>query len=367
MNNCFILLAAGSGNRFKSKIPKQFTFYKGKRMYEHSIDKAIESKIFKNIILVIQKSHFRFVSKHKKVKIVVGGLNRHVSSKNALNFIKKFNPRNVFIHDAARPSFSIKLLKNLNQNLKKFNTVVPYILPNDSIKYKKNKTYNLEKKKIKIMQTPQCFNFKYIHKLSNINKRKIEDECTLSIENGDIIKFVKGEENNIKITNLKDIQPNEIKYGLGFDVHRLKKGKKLFLGGLMVKSKYGTLGHSDGDPVLHSITDAILGACGMNDIGQKFSNKNKKFKNIRSTILLKEVINEINSKKFFINNIDVNIICETPKISPLKRKLIKTISKLCNIGEEKINIKGKTTEKLGIIGKEKAIACETIASVIKYV
>ena len=147
MNNCFILLAAGSGNRFKSKIPKQFTFYKGKRMYEHSIDKAIESKIFKNIILVIQKSHFRFVSKHKKVKIVVGGLNRHVSSKNALNFIKKFNPRNVFIHDAARPSFSIKLLKNLNQNLKKFNTVVPYILPNDSIKYKKNKTYNLEKKR----------------------------------------------------------------------------------------------------------------------------------------------------------------------------------------------------------------------------
>ncbi len=92
-----------------------------------------------------------------------------------------------------------------------------------------------------------------------------------------------------------------------------------------------------------------------------------KFKNIRSTILLKEVINEINSKKFFINNIDVNIICETPKISPLKRKLIKTISKLCNIGEEKINIKGKTTEKLGIIGKERAIACETIASVIKYV
>ena len=217
------------------------------------------------------------------------------------------------------------------------------------------------------MQTPQCFNFKYIHKLSNNNKRKIEDECTLSIENNNEIKFIKGEENNIKITYLKDIKLNEINYGLGFDVHRLKKGNKLFLGGLMVKSKYGTLGHSDGDPVLHSITDAILGACGLNDIGQKFSNKNKKFKNIRSTILLKEVINEINSKNFFINNIDLNIICETPKISPIKRKIIKIISKLCNISEEKINIKGKTTEKLGIIGKEKAIACESIVSVTKYV
>jgi len=367
MNNCFILLAAGSGDRFKRKTPKQFTFYRGKIMYEHSIDKAIKSKMFKNIVLVIQKSHFKFVKKHKKVKIVIGGSHRHVSSKNALNFVKKFNPRNVFIHDAARPNFTLKLLKNLNRNLKKFSTVVPYILPNDSIKYKTNKIYNLEKKNLKLMQTPQCFNFKYIHKLSNNNKRKIEDECTLSIENNNEIKFIKGEENNIKITYLKDIKLNEINYGLGFDVHRLKKGNKLFLGGLMVKSKYGTLGHSDGDPVLHSITDAILGACGLNDIGQKFSNKNKKFKNIRSTILLKEVINEINSKNFFINNIDLNIICETPKISPIKRKIIKIISKLCNISEEKINIKGKTTEKLGIIGKEKAIACESIVSVTKYV
>ena len=138
------------------------------------------------------------------------------------------------------------------------------------------------------------------------------------------------------------------------------------MAGLKIKSKLGTLGHSDGDPVLHSVTDAILGACRMGDIGQMFSDKNKKFKNIRSTILLQQVIDIIKSEGYFINNIDINIITQTPKIKNIKNKMINSISKLCEISKNQINIKGKTTEKLGLIGKEKAIACETICSVIKY-
>ena len=149
-------------------------------------------------------------------------------------------------------------------------------------------------------------------------------------------------------------------------VHRLVPNRKLFLAGLKIKSKLGTLGHSDGDPVLHSITDAILGACKMGDIGQMFSDKNKRFKNIRSTILLKYVVNQIKSKGYLINNIDINIITQTPKIKNLKNKMVKNIVNLCEISNDQINIKGKTTEKLGVIGKEKAIACEVICSVIKY-
>ena len=126
------------------------------------------------------------------------------------------------------------------------------------------------------------------------------------------------------------------------------------------------MGHSDGDPVLHAITDSILGACKLGDIGQKFSNKNKKYKNIRSTILLKKVINEIKLKNYYINNLDINIITQTPKISKFKNKMIQLISDICEISNNQINIKGKTTEKLGLIGKEKAIACEVITSVTKY-
>jgi 2-C-methyl-D-erythritol 4-phosphate cytidylyltransferase/2-C-methyl-D-erythritol 2,4-cyclodiphosphate synthase len=97
-----------------------------------------------------------------------------------------------------------------------------------------------------------------------------------------------------------------------------------------------------------------------------FSDKSKKFKNIRSSILLKKVVGEIKSKGYFINNIDINIITQTPKIKKYKIKMIDNIAKLCEISKNQINIKGKTTEKLGVIGKEKAIACEVITSVIKY-
>ena len=116
---------------------------------------------------------------------------------------------------------------------------------------------------------------------------------------------------------------------------------------------------------MHAITDAILGACRKGDIGQKFSDKNKKFKNIRSSILLKKVIDEIKKNNFIINNIDINIITQTPKISKFKNNIVKSISNICEINENQINVKGKTTEKLGVIGKEKAIACEAIASITK--
>ena len=104
----------------------------------------------------------------------------------------------------------------------------------------------------------------------------------------------------------------------------------------------------------------------MGDIGQMFSDKNRKFKNIRSTILLQQVIVKIKGRGYLINNIDINIITQTPKIQKFKKKMIDNIAKLCEISKDQINIKGKTTEKLGIIGKEKAIACEAIISVIKY-
>ena len=109
-----------------------------------------------------------------------------------------------------------------------------------------------------------------------------------------------------------------MKMGIGFDVHRLAIGRKLYLGGVKIPSKIGTLGHSDGDPVLHSVIDAILGACKMGDIGKKFSDKNKRYKNVRSTKLIKVIIKEIKEKNYMINNIDVNIITQSPKLKKFK-------------------------------------------------
>ena len=367
MDNCFIILAAGQSKRFKSIKFKQYAIYKNKPIFEHSLDKIIESKLFKHLILVTNKKIPVKKKYSKKIKIIIGGKERSDSSLKAIKFAKRYNIKNILIHDAARPNFTINLVKKILFNLKKNKAVIPYINSTDAIKYNvRNSIYNLNRKKTFFTQTPQGFKFTDLYNLAKDNKIKIDDESSLFTQKNIKIKFINGDRDNHKITYFNDLKNKYIYYGIGFDVHRLVKGRNLYLGGLKINSSLGTLGHSDGDPVLHAITDAILGACRKGDIGQKFSDKNKKFKDIRSTILLEKVIKEINGHNYFINNLDINIITQTPKISTYKKKIIKSISDICEIPLNKINIKGKTTEKLGLIGKEKAIACEVITSVIRY-
>jgi len=370
MNNCFIILAAGESKRFKSKTPKPYNLYKGKPLFQHSIDKAKESNKFKKIVLVTNKKHNKFLRnlRLKNVKIINGGKNRSESSLKALKIIKNNKISKVFIHDAARPNFSLKLVFKLFKELKKNKCVVPVLKTNNSVKLKeRNKLKNIDRNKIYLTQTPQAFDYKTLLNLQKKTTSKITDDANLFIEANKKIKFINGEIDNYKITIRSDVvEKKDMKYGIGFDVHKLVLKKKLYLAGIKIPFRYGTLGHSDGDPVLHAVTDSILGACKMGDIGEKFSDKNKKYKNIRSTVLLKKIINQIKLKNYSINNIDINIIAQKPKISIYKNKMIQSISKICEISKNQINIKGKTTEKLGLIGKEKAIACEVITSVIKY-
>ena len=370
MNNSFIILAGGESKRFKSKIPKPYHIYKGKPLLLHTIDKIKYYKKFNKIILVVNKKHKLLIKKLKikNIKIIEGGKTRAESAHKGLMSIKNYKIKNVMIHDAARPNFSLKLLDKLYKELKFNDCVIPAIQTKDSVKYKiSNKIINLKRENIFLTQTPQAFDYKKLCKLQNSKSSDVTDDANLFIQAGKKIKIINGEIDNNKITINSDIKSDSFtKYGIGFDVHRLIPKKKLYLGGIMIPSAFGTLGHSDGDPVLHAISDAILGACNMGDIGEKFSDTDKKFKNIRSTILLKKIIEDVKSKGYLINNIDINIITQKPKIQKYKKQIINCIAKLCEILPTQINIKGKTTEKLGVIGKEKAIACEVIASVIKY-
>ncbi len=366
MSNCFILLAAGKGKRFKSKTLKQFINYKNKPLFMHSIDKAIKSNLFKGIVLVTNN---KIKLKNKKIKVIKGGKERYQSSKKALEFLKNKKFKNVIIHDAARPNFSINLLKNLNKHLNKNKAIVPYINTNNSIKYtNKNKIINLKREKVLLTQTPQCFDFKTLYKLSINNKKLVTDESSLFLSNNKKVKFIKGEEKNIKITKKSDLNmyPTETFYGIGFDIHRLIKNKKLYLGGIRIPFHSGLKGHSDGDVIIHSIIDAILGSLRKKDIGSLYPSNKNKFKNIRSPKMLNPIISDLEKNNCFINNLDINLICEKPKVSKYRNKIINSLSTLMKIDKNIINIKGKTVEKLGLIGKEKAIACETIVSISKY-
>ena len=367
MNNYFVILAAGKSKRFSTKIPKQFFEYKNKELIDHSIERSLASKLFKKILIVTNNlKHFKKKKYPKSISIIKGGKERSDSSFKALKYLKRYKPKNVFIHDAARPNFSIRLLKNITKNLKNNKAVVPIINSKDTTKYKiQNRIFNLNRDNLLLTQTPQAFRFKELYELAKDQKNKVTDEATLFINKDFKIKFIQGEKGNNKITYIEDIKTPKTFYGIGFDIHKLVKNKKLYLGGIKIPFHSGLEGHSDGDVILHAIIDCILGAVKKKDIGTYFPNT-KKFKNIRSPKMLKPIIFDLNKSNLIINNLDINLICQKPRVSKYRNKIIKSVSNLTGLNENQINLKGKTVEKLGLIGKERAIACETIISITKY-
>lgn len=148
--------------------------------------------------------------------------------------------------------------------------------------------------------------------------------------------------------------------GIGFDVHRFTRNRKLVLGGVHIPCELGLEGHSDADALLHAVCDSILGALGKNDIGSYFPDSDEKYKNIPSTDLLKEIKHILASDQYQIVNIDAVVICERPKISPFISEMKKIISNCLEIGETQIGIKATTTEGLGFTGRMEGVASKSI-------
>tara|TARA_Y100000590_G_scaffold436063_1_gene556184 strand:+ start:381 stop:1517 length:1137 start_codon:yes stop_codon:yes gene_type:complete len=377
MSLFLILLAAGDSKRLRSNTPKPFHKINNKRLIEHSIASFNEFQEIKKTVIVYNRKHKKFLDKIKlkntiKVK---GGRSRQESTFNALKKIRKMNCTKILIHDAARPNPSKLLIKNLINKIKKKHAVIPIIKINDATKRAKKDVIfkNIQRGSLRFAQTPQGYTYKKIYEMHKKNHNLIfDDDSAMFTNEGINVTTIKGSKKNLKITDKEDLdvfkslKKGKVYTGIGFDIHRLTKNRKLYLGGVKIPFKLGLKGHSDGDPVLHALIDSLLGACRLGDIGKFFSNTNKKYKNIRSTILLSKVVNLINSKNFLINNVDINIITQKPKMKKYIKKIIKTLSKLLDINSNQINIKAKTTEKLGLIGKEKAIASEVISSVIIY-
>lgn len=152
----------------------------------------------------------------------------------------------------------------------------------------------------------------------------------------------------------------ECRIGIGYDIHRLVAGRKLFIGGIEIPYIRGLLGHSDGDALLHAICDALLGAAGEKDIGQYFPDTDLKYQDISSGELLKTVDIIIKKKNYLINNIDTVVIAQEPILSPFKKQIQESIAGILNIEAGKVNVKAKTNEGLGDIGRKEAIAAYAV-------
>jgi len=158
---------------------------------------------------------------------------------------------------------------------------------------------------------------------------------------------------------------SRLRVGQGYDVHRLVEGRKLILGGVHIPSELGLLGHSDADALLHAITDAILGACAMGDIGTHFSDTDPQFEGADSGELLKNVIEKAKLKGFSLINIDSTLICQSPKLAPHMAAMHASVSALCGLQQDSVNIKAKTNEKLGYLGRKEAIEAQAVVLMVK--
>ena len=155
----------------------------------------------------------------------------------------------------------------------------------------------------------------------------------------------------------------KFRIGIGFDLHRLGPSTPLIIGGVDVPHEKGLIGHSDGDVLSHAITDALLGACGLGNIGQMFPDTDDRFKGISSLIMLRSTGHLIRERGYEIGNIDSNILAQRPRLLPYLPKMKSAIADVLGISQDSVHVKAKTMEHLGIVGTEEAIAAEAVALV----
>ena len=153
-----------------------------------------------------------------------------------------------------------------------------------------------------------------------------------------------------------------MRVGIGYDIHLLKKGRKLLLGGVRVPHSRGCVGHSDGDALIHAVVDALLGAAGLGDIGGHFSDKDARYKNADSRLFLRALRDLLKKKRLRIANVDAVLVAERPDLSVFKKRMNASIAAQLGVPVSRVNVKAKTNEGLGPVGKGEAIACYAVAS-----
>lgn len=156
-----------------------------------------------------------------------------------------------------------------------------------------------------------------------------------------------------------------MRVGIGYDIHRLQRGKKLLLGGVHIPSPKGLTGHSDADVVLHALVDAVLGALGEGDIGSQFSDKDPRTRGANSFLFVRRIWDLLKARRLRIINLDCTIVAEEPQLGPYREAMRRSVAKAFGLTQDQVSVKAKTNEGLGPVGQKKAIACFAIASVDK--
>lgn len=377
-----LIAAAGSGTRMKSEIPKQFLSVGNAPILAHTLMAFENNSDTDEIVVVTRACDIDRVRKlgeeyniTKLTHIAEGGETRQDS---IINGLRSVSGEYVLIHDGARPFVTDEQISAIVSAVREYGAASLGIPVTDTVKYTENKYVcsTVDREKLYLIQTPQAFKTREIleaHECAEADAVSVTDDCSVFEAMGKKVKIVQGSPMNIKITTRDDLiladailkkgETRKMRVGMGYDVHRLTENRKLILGGVEIPYELGLLGHSDADVLLHAISDAMLGAVSLGDIGKHFPDTDERWKGADSRKLLTAVGEMLSEKGAVISNIDATVIAQRPKLAEYIPLMIKNISEDLNIPQENISIKATTTEKLGFCGRGEGIAAEAICCV----
>ena len=374
MTTTALIVAAGKGERAGGGLPKQFRLLGGKPVLRWAVEALLRHPAVHAVRVVIGQGQHRDAGSALDGldvgEFVEGGAERADSVRAGLGAVRGDA---VLVHDAARPFCPPAVVDRLLASLEFFDGAAP-VLPVGDTLAQIGETLGdpIDRTGLARVQTPQAFR---LDALKSAYQRwsgpAPTDETTVLRAVGLKVAAVHGDPALDKLTLPADFERAEQwlagrlspRTGMGFDVHAFSGEGPLMLGGVEVPHSRGLAGHSDADVVLHAITDALLGAAGLGDIGEHFPPSDPRWKGAASSIFLKHAVELLRSNGAQIDHIDCTVIAEAPKIGPHRAAMRVRIAEIAGLGVDQVSVKATTTEGLGFTGRREGIAAQAVASI----
>lgn len=378
-----ILAAGGTGVRVGASQPKQFLDLDGRSMLELSLAALATHPEIAEVVVVLPAAHLdpppACVTRQwpASVTVVAGGARRQDSVANGLAAVAA-DAEVVLVHDAARPFVTAAVISKVIAAAAHSGAAIPAAGVTDTVKVvrafegRRWVGSTVPRDDVYLAQTPQGFTRAVLAAAvqASADATVATDEATLVERMGGQVEIVDGDTGNVKITTPQDLASARapraatapvVRVGTGYDLHRLVAGRPLILGGVRLPFDRGLAGHSDADIVCHAVTDAVLGAAALGDIGQLFPDTAAAWKDADSLDLLRRAVARVHDAGFRVGNVDVTVIAERPKLLPHVPAMRANLAAALAVDVNAVSVKGKTNETVDSMGRGESMACHAVA------
>lgn len=369
-----IIVAAGRGTRAGGDRPKQWQPLAGRRVIDWTLKAFAEVAALDRIVAVLHPDERDAIAPRPGLTIVDGGTTRAESVRKGLDSLANDGITHVLVHDAARCCVRPALIARVIAALRHGAEAAAPALPVSDALWRGNGgivTGLHDRTGLYRAQTPQGFDFDAILAAHRTHRGDAPDDVAVASSAGMTIEIVDGDEDNLKITTPGDfaraermLRAMDIRIGTGYDVHRFGPGESVVLCGVVIPHARGLQGHSDADVGMHALTDAIYGALAEGDIGRHFPPSDPQWKGADSRVFLAHAVRLTAEKGYRINNMDITLVCEQPKVGPHATAMAETLARITGVAADRVSVKATTSERLGFTGREEGIAAQAAVTLV---